>query len=167
MDVVKKLMREFKEDKAAIDLIKIALKPYKKQERDCQDGPRNLGKPLKLVNDFYSFRFLHEFRRRYVFTKEDGAVLGEDTEDDDETLDKIRVDPVEKLGEILAKRVQGNLLAKLNIGAVPQDDFVQPDDKASDEASDDSDEASDEPDAEENSLVDDSRKCYHADRDQA
>ncbi len=62
------------------------LEPYADQNRDCSDGPRNIGSSLQLTDDFYAYTFLTKLKRRYVFKKDDDS--GSDTEDNDDERQK-------------------------------------------------------------------------------
>jgi len=85
---VKIIKNHFKKDEKALAIIDRILVRYQDLPRDCFDGPRNLGNRLELNDGFYSFRFLHTLRRRYVFPNRDGTE-GSDTEDDDEARERL------------------------------------------------------------------------------
>lgn len=90
------IVEHFKDDTEVTKYIATLLQPYVKMHRDCSDGPRNLGESLQLTDDFFCFNFLHKFRRRYIFVKENGDD-GEDTDDTDEMVEIRRQRTVEQM----------------------------------------------------------------------
>ena len=86
MDIIE---QHFEDDEEVSKHLRTLKEPYSDMKRDCSDGPRNIGESLQLTDDFFCFNFLHKFRRRYVFVKNNGDV-GSDTEDDDDTVETRR-----------------------------------------------------------------------------
>ena len=48
------------------DILKFRNKPYRKQQRDCFDGPISLGSSLELREDFYAVCFLYWMKRKAI-----------------------------------------------------------------------------------------------------
>ncbi len=70
------------QEQAAVFIAK-ATTPFKKLKRSPSDGPLNLGKSLNLSQDFYSFTYLHQFKRKVIFDDDKDS----DHESEDEKKD--------------------------------------------------------------------------------
>lgn len=72
------------------------LTPYQKRARDRFEGPRSIGKCLRLREDFYAYSYLHELKRDTLFNN---------GKDSDEEIDE----KVEAVGEAMREKVAENL----------------------------------------------------------
>jgi len=76
------------EREAAKKFIEGASTAYLKMKRSPDDGPRSIGKSLNLSADFYSYAYLHKFKRKVIFD--------DDLDSDEEREKKEETDPAKR-----------------------------------------------------------------------
>ena len=72
------------------DILKFRNKPYRKQQRDCFDGPISLGSSLELREDFYAVCFLYWMKRKAILRdcEDSDYEEGEAVKESDDKVDK-------------------------------------------------------------------------------